>query len=735
VESSIFSEDKNGNIEIAYYDIDSQLIVYYNDNKTPQPRFYKTVRLANPNGDGKYRMPKGQGTFPWLHPFFLDAFREKKQIPTIVLTEGVFKAWEATERGIPTIGLSSITHYSDHSGNLYRDLVRLVDECQVENVVILWDGDCLDISEKALAVREELTKRPAGFYNSANKMRKLLLETAYPNREKAPNVWFYHVISASMPNEPKGLDDLLIAAREGAKVKEVVNDCMDLEKKSRYFFKMDITASTARLYEYFGLKDSHLFYVRHQNTIGDKEFFYHKDLLFWNSDKNEIQQIAPGWAQDVRWIGDEYFVERLVPGAKGDRRVLLKRTKETMKDLYGKDFLRHLQPFEAFCNVPNHTNYKQVIERDGKKYYNRYFPFRWTPEAGDHGKIVDFVKHIFGDNQVEHEGTGEKYNSWELGLDYIQILLQQPTQPLPVICLYSAENNTGKSTFGKLLTAIFGDNVVQIGNHDLQSDFNETYSDKLLAICEETLLERKRDVERIKSLSTSDTILVNPKGQKQYAIDFFCKFQFYSNNIRMIYVTRYDERFWIIQVPKAKADNPNLLAEMTEQIPGFLHYLRNRQLVSKKEGRMWFHPSLIKTDTFQEVVDVNEPTEATDLRDALAEMFLQLPDDVQEIRMPLSAVKEEFFNPKTSTKWIREILTNHLQVDLAREDGVAVYERGKYTRFVNDPDLGVRDIEINWRGRPYVFPREKFDTEVVDKVKAVQKVMDEAEEGRGGIPF
>jgi len=722
VESQIFREDKHGNIEISYWDLDAQMIVYYNDNKTPSPRFYKAVRLANPtSGEGKYRMPKGQGTFPWFHPALLEKYKTKTPIDTLVLTEGVFKAWEANERGIDTVGLSSITHYADHDGQLYRDVARLIDTCQVQRVVICWDGDCRDISEKSLIVREELTKRPFGFFNAAKKIRKLVLEYPYTTRQDRPDVWFYHVLSESFDDEPKGLDDLLISARATAKVADVVADCLNPDKKSRHFFKLDITNTHARLYEYFGLKDANYFYSIHADVIGEKEFYWNRDLLIYNSDKSQLEQIAPGWAVDCRWIGDEFFVERLIPGAKGDRRVLLKRTKETMKDTYGKDFQKHVKFFDGFCNVPDHWNYEQVIDRGGNQFYNRYFPFRWVPDPGDHGKIIGFIKHIFGEHLVEHSVSGRKYAAWELGLDYIQLLLHQPTQALPVVCLYSQENNTGKSTWGKLLASIFGDNVVQIGNADLQSDFNETYSDKLLAICEETLLERKRDVERIKALSTSETVLVNPKGQRQFAIDFFCKFQFYSNNIRMIYVTRHDERFWIIKVPRAKADNPNLLAEMREQIPGFLQYLKTRELATQRESRMWFHPSLIKTDTFQEVVEVNEPTDASDLREAIAEMFLQLPDDVQEIRMPLGNIKEEFFGGKVSTKWIQQILRDYLLVDLAREGELAVFERGSYLRFIPDAELGMRETRIHWKGRPYVFPREKFAREVVNMETRAQE--------------
>jgi hypothetical protein len=101
------------------------------------------------------------------------------------------------------------------------------------------------------------------------------------------------------------------------------------------------------------------------------------------------------------------------------------------------------------------------------------------------------------------------------------------------------------------------DNCIFVGNSDLQSDFNEIYADKLLVICEETSLERHKDAERIKNMSTAKEMTINPKGQKQYTIDFFAKFQFYSNKRRMVYVTRHDDRYWILKIksiPKSQLD-------------------------------------------------------------------------------------------------------------------------------------------------------------------------------------
>lgn len=748
--TKLFAEDAEGNIVITYYNIDAELIMYDSDAKTPQPRIYKTKRLQHPQGDMKYKMPSGQGTFPWFHPSLVKKFKDGEKIEKLYLTEGVFKGFLATELGIPTIGLSSITHYRGSDKLLHRDIRRLIERCQVEIIVILWDGDCLNISAKGLAVREEATTRPKGFFDAARNIRKLIKEMPFEKNREVPAVYFMHVKGDSFPDKPKGLDDLLISARKvdearvvptpesgesiaPSKVDAVVHDCLNVAKAGGYFYKLNISNTTDRLKKYFGLEDVEVFYHMHSEWLSEKEFLYNGDLYYYNDSKSKLEIIAPGWAKNIRWIGDEFFVEQLEPSGNSDRRVLRKYTRETLKDLHGKDFLKHLKHYSGFCNLPSHLNYEQVVEREGHQYYNRYFPFPHVAEKGEYGLIIDFFKHIFSTKEITHPISGVKIPAWELGLDYIQLMLTNPVQALPVICLYSPENNTGKSTLGKLVQHIFGDNVIQISNSDLESDFNETYSDKLLAICEETLLERKRDVERIKALSTSDKILVNPKGQRQFTIDFFCKFWFFSNNRRMIYVTRHDERFWIIKVSKSKVDNPNLLDQMKAQVPAFVSFLKNRNLVTQKESRMWFYPALIKTDTFEEVVTVNEPSDATELREGIEEMFLQLElqgESIPKIEMTLKEIKEEFFSPKSSTRWLQEVIQDYLQVDLKRNDqGDAVFERGAYKKVEFDPVTEEFTVkEVKWRGRPYVFERDKFITSKVKVMDGVGEATQQNEE-------
>lgn len=718
----VFIEDNTtGDIEILYYRINGDLISYEQkgDGKTShinaKTRLYKTRRLKEPKGDMKYTMPHGQETLPWFPPALVEKYNKKEQIPTLILTEGVFKAMCGSIAGLDVVGLPSVTCYKQRNGQLYEDIQLLIEACNVQALVILWDGDCLNISRKDLQVCDELTNRPYMFFNSAKKIAELVRNIDFAKTREKVDVWFAHIKSDALPGRPKGLDDLIIEATKSGNVGRIIEEMTRLNDKSFFFHTANLNNGTARLVKYFRLHDHEAFFDFHRDTIEDREFKYRGSIYRWSDVNDTLELQTPAWAEKIKWVGDEFFLDDNVPGAYGTTRKLLAYKQGQFTKMYGDKFWNYLPHHKAFCNIPDHFKYQQVIETpDGSKYYNRYFPFPHVPVEGTWPHIEKLMQHIFGYGDVQHS-NGTIYSAYELGLDYIQQLLINPTQMLPVLCLYSPENNTGKSTLGKLLMHMFGDNAVPIGNSDLQSDFNEMFVDKLLAICEETLLERKRDAERLKAMSTSEKIMVNPKGSKQYSIDYFCKMLFTSNNLRMVYVSRYDERYWIIRVPKLPEgkDDPNLLDKMNAEIPAFCHFLLNRKMHAPKEGRMYFHRSLLKTPIFDDMVKVNEPSEATNLRENLREWFIATPE-AKEIRMTLKEIKTEFFTERTNSAWIQEVLKDYIGTDLLRnEAGEAVFERGfyiKYEPYIN-PETGeedIREVRKAYRGRPYVFLRENF---------------------------
>lgn len=717
--AKIFDHDQHGNIVITYYTIAGEAIMYEDMNvKNKKPRFYKTKRLREPKGDMKYQMPKGVKPYPWFHPNTVEAFAKREKIETIYLTEGVFKAWAAGQEGVHVVGLSSITHYAGEDGQLHRDIRYLIEFCQVDNVVVLWDGDCLDISRKGIQTREEATRRPFGFFNAAKKIRKLVMKAEYEKTRSNPRIYFMHNLPESLDDRPKGLDDMIIAARAQDKIQPVLHDLQKLDQPGPFFYKLEITTTTDILFQHFALDDATKFYHSHADIIGEQEFFFRADLYHYSERENKLKMLAPAWAKTLYWVGDEFFEEVTMPSANPDvlQRDLIHRKKETLSARFGKTFINYLKYYHAFVNIPDHFGYERIIEREDKVFFNKYFPFPHIPQAGSWDNIMGFIKHIFGEHTVEHPKTKKEIPNYELGLDYLQLLLMKPMQQLPILVLFSRENQTGKSTFGELCYRMLGDNVIFIGNSDLQSDFNEIYAGRLLAICEETLLERRRDAERIKNMSTANRMTVNPKGQKQYTIDFFCKFQFYSNNPRMVYVTKHDDRYWILKIkgiPKDQID-PGLKSRMWAEIPAFVHYLKKRKMVTECESRMWFNADMLRTDVLEATVKLNEPSAATDLREAIRDLFYDMGKEADVIEMPLKNIMEEFFTPRTNRAWVQEILRDYLNVDLLRnEEGKQVLKRGQYEKLIYNEygDDGEGKLEwkkVKWRGRPYVFLRKEF---------------------------
>lgn len=272
VEIDIFTEDIEGNIEIHYYGIDRVKTAHYSDAKTPFLRFYTVIRLRKPDGDKKYKMPSGKGVFPFFPPPLLEKYDRGEKIETLLITEGAFKSFAAQLSGFDSVGLSSITHYADSDKTdgqkIHLDISLLMKKCQVEKIVILWDSDCRNISEKEIDLRAE--RRPLGFYQAAKKVRELALKV-----NDQVKVVFAHIVNENLPG--KGLDDLLLEARKAGISNEViVNDLMN--GQGQYFYTKDITDRPEKLHSYFCLDSAENFYGLHKEVLKDQPFSFWREM-------------------------------------------------------------------------------------------------------------------------------------------------------------------------------------------------------------------------------------------------------------------------------------------------------------------------------------------------------------------------------------------------------------------------------------------------------------------------
>ncbi|MDV3794392.1 hypothetical protein CMU23_06920 [Elizabethkingia anophelis] len=299
--------------------------------------------------------------------------------------------------------------------------------------------------------------------------------------------------------------------------------------------------------------------------------------------------------------------------------VLVRWNRETIISDHGRAYVSNIPKYDGFCCIPNHLDYQQVVD----EFYNVYNEIPYKPVEEDinierlqqHISFsLGFMEHIFGE-QIE------------FGLDYLKILLESPTQILPILCLVSKERATGKSTFIKWLKAIFGLNMTYIKGDSFGSQFNADWAAMLIVAIDEVFFDKKEITERLKYLSTTNKDKIEAKGKDREEIDFFAKFVLCSNNEdNFIQIDENEIRFWIIKVKPIKSENTEFLNNLVEEIPYFLRFLLKRPFHTNKKTRMWFSAEEIRTKALQKLVWKNN----NKLESKIIELFYELFESVED---------------------------------------------------------------------------------------------------------
>lgn len=305
-------------------------------------------------------------------------------------------------------------------------------------------------------------------------------------------------------------------------------------------------------------------------------------------------------------IGTSYFKRIHRPLASGDTlEVLTLWSKECIKEDHGRQYLSKIKKYDGFCCIPSHLNFQQEISN----FYNTYNALSHKPKQGEITYSLQFMEHLFGEQL-------------ELGLDYLKILYEKPTQILPVLCLVSKERNTGKTTALNWLKAIFGSNMTYNANDDFRSQFNADWSSKLIIAVDEVLLDKKEDTERIKNLATARTYKAEAKGKDKNEIEFFGKFILCSNNEKtFIKIDPGEIRFWVRKLPTFPKEDEQLLEKLIREIPAFLHYLLHRDYYSENTTRMWFTPQQLKTEALKKLISFNKNIVEVELINSIIEIM------------------------------------------------------------------------------------------------------------------
>jgi hypothetical protein len=306
-------------------------------------------------------------------------------------------------------------------------------------------------------------------------------------------------------------------------------------------------------------------------------------------------------------------------------------------------------------------------------------------------------------------------DQFTVAMDYLTVMLKHPKQMLPVPCLVSPENNTGKSTFLKWLQMIFGDNMCILGNAQFQMNFNGHFATKYLISIDEGFLEvdKKAEKERLKQLVTADSIYVELKGMNVRKIPYYAKIIICSNDAdRLMKIDEGETRWFVVRVPVIPKKDPDLELKMKSEASAWLHFLANREIFHPREDRLWFSAERFITEQFKIIVETTKNRVDRVFEDWIQEQFLLFKIPV--LRFSPKALTEVFNDPKNSKYKIDAIeLKAYLQDK--KKLTLDVPQRIKIPvgfDLPNEADRGT-DIRIIFReemGRPYTFVADSWLT-------------------------
>lgn len=359
---------------------------------------------------------------------------------------------------------------------------------------------------------------------------------------------------------------------------------------------------------------------------------------------------------------------------------------ETLRQDYGKDYLANVPKYDGFCTVPDHVNYRQVIDN----FLNLYEPIGHQPKEGDFSHIQALLHHIFGEQ-------------YELGMDYLQLLYLQPVQKLPILLLVSEERNTGKSTFLNFLKAMFRNNVTFNTNEDFRSQFNSDWAGKLIIVVDEVLLNRREDSERLKNLSTTLSYKVEAKGKDRDEIAFFAKFVLCSNNERLpVIIDPGETRYWVRKIHHLENDDTHFLQKLIEEIPAFLYFLQHRTLTTQNVSRMWFSPKQTETAALLKIIRCNKSKYEMEAAELIKEIMECMEIDSFSFCLNDLLILLNLSQVRIDKHWLRKIVTEDWKLTPA-PNGLT------YTTYLFACNKERRFEPIRRVGRYYTVTRKQLD--------------------------
>lgn len=580
----------------------------------------------------KYEQPPDSGIHVFVPPSVAALHRSGNAFDTLYIVEGEFKAFVMAQAGVPCIGIGGIDMFMRKKGSkeLHPDIMQLLSVGRCKTVVLIHDADAMTVKWNPDGDPEkDLAERPTTFAGAVTRFRLAV----------GPLVGcvLYAHVAEEFAESAKGIDDLA-----GLKGVQDVAHVLQQKRTSSFFKFADITADSYRAVNGLFALNIHkgvpgAFFRRHQDTIGERPFVFRGGTYQFELDDDANgggNLVLIGHADSKKFIrvGCDHYKLLWNRNEYGKQVPYRKAWKDSYitSDYVKKgvaNFFDTIPKFDDFIVVPGHfDDYQQVVTVNDSLLYNKYYQLDHEPVAGPYPHITGYLKHLLGEEEVQTlDDEGNVLASspaWVVYLDRWTIMLRHPLEKVVAVVVGSPERNTGKSTLLQLNRALWQSNGAIIPNEAITDQFNSDWSDLKWVGIDETLIEKKKDQERLKSLITGFAASRRGMYQERTQSVNFISMDFTTNDLETFIQIAPDEfRYWVKHVPVLKKRDPELLGKMLKEVPHLIHDLRTRKIVHPKRDRLWFANSVIETEARKNVAKQSVGWCESEIRAWIAEQF------------------------------------------------------------------------------------------------------------------
>lgn len=273
--------EKNGDVHIPYFTIEGYPVQIPKGNKLAD---FERTRLKDPKpGQGKYSQPAKSGTFPYFPPGIIHKYRDAEPVKNLFIVEGEKKGLAGWRKlGLDFVAIGGIHSAKDNEleNELHQDFQKLIEKCQVQNLILVFDADALTCNYDPDQPDKDLYPRAFSFFKSLSKFKELCSPLNI-------DLYFCHILP-ELKSQAKGLDELLLLPDSNPQeIKKELAALAVGQKKFTGWFNVSGN-SDSKLKAYFGLDNAENFYSVYKSELGTNKFRLKRRDFQFNGEALEL---------------------------------------------------------------------------------------------------------------------------------------------------------------------------------------------------------------------------------------------------------------------------------------------------------------------------------------------------------------------------------------------------------------------------------------------------------------